>query len=541
MASTIRAVSYCRVSTFDQVVTRSITIKSSLDEQKQLAGRAIEEHNWAYTGDYREEGISGEKFEERPLLQKLLADARTSKFDIVIVANGDRLARLEYIYHTIIFILEQECRIPVLDLSKPLPIDPANFDPKADDSRLFMHSMQAMLSAVDQRQRTRRLMAGKKQQVEAGRFIFSHPPYGYMIEEQITNGKVERIPVPDPKEYWVLELLPKLILEENLSLQEVTIRIHELGAPTRKSKHWRRSTIARMIGNTFYAGKITYRRQVRLSGHILMNQDSKSIVQSNHKYVHPWDWETYLAIQDKRKERLKVPLRQRGNPRNPVIGLLRCGYCGSMMKYINPHTQHKSGYFLCGRYLENHQSCISNRSNVPLTLGLIWRELDLLAVQESTNVEVFYSRLKTGNLSIQLSALEQRMAEIRRKLNEDLPRRKVNLENALLEGLSYPKYQELNLKLIAEQEELEGTLMNLETELNNLTEQNLITGQVRSFLEEWRTARSELDKPLSEWPPELTRFMRYYLKQLFRQIQVISNYHQPTRVWAINLQIEWNW
>src|SRR5215813_7540537 len=74
---------YMRVSTKGHGQTTD-TQALALKEYAERRGFAVQE--------YRGEGVSGAK-DRRPALDRLMADARARKFDVVIVARFDRFAR----------------------------------------------------------------------------------------------------------------------------------------------------------------------------------------------------------------------------------------------------------------------------------------------------------------------------------------------------------------------------------------------------------------------------------------------------------------
>src|SRR5499425_2739329 len=79
-----RAAIYMRVSTRNHNQTT---------ETQALALREYAAHRgFVIIEEYRDEGISGSK-DSRPALDRLMRDARTRKFDVVIVARFDRFAR----------------------------------------------------------------------------------------------------------------------------------------------------------------------------------------------------------------------------------------------------------------------------------------------------------------------------------------------------------------------------------------------------------------------------------------------------------------
>ena len=77
-----RAALYARVSTDEQ------------DPAMQLADlrRLAEHRGWAVVGEYIDHGVSGSKA-SRPALDRLMADARAGKLDVVTVWRFDRFAR----------------------------------------------------------------------------------------------------------------------------------------------------------------------------------------------------------------------------------------------------------------------------------------------------------------------------------------------------------------------------------------------------------------------------------------------------------------
>ena len=83
MIKPIRAGLYARVST----VGHGQDVGLQLDELRQVAAQ----RGWAAT-DYADEGVSGSK-DSRPALDRMMADARAGKLDVVAVWRFDRFAR----------------------------------------------------------------------------------------------------------------------------------------------------------------------------------------------------------------------------------------------------------------------------------------------------------------------------------------------------------------------------------------------------------------------------------------------------------------
>lgn len=79
----LRAVGYYRVS---------LLLGQSCENQRVPVHEFLKYKGYTLVGEYEDTGISGAK-DNRPGLNQLLADAKKGKFDVVIVAALDRLAR----------------------------------------------------------------------------------------------------------------------------------------------------------------------------------------------------------------------------------------------------------------------------------------------------------------------------------------------------------------------------------------------------------------------------------------------------------------
>ena len=83
-ARPLRAALYARVST----VAHGQDVGLQLDELRQVA----EQRGWNVVGSFVDEGISGST-DRRPALDRLMAEARAGKVDLVAVFRFDRFAR----------------------------------------------------------------------------------------------------------------------------------------------------------------------------------------------------------------------------------------------------------------------------------------------------------------------------------------------------------------------------------------------------------------------------------------------------------------
>ena len=84
----MRVAGYVRVSGIEQVKEGQ-----GLEIQEGKIEAYCTEHDWTLVELYRDEGISGTKRSKRAGLVQLLDDSHNGKFEAVVVASKDRLAR----------------------------------------------------------------------------------------------------------------------------------------------------------------------------------------------------------------------------------------------------------------------------------------------------------------------------------------------------------------------------------------------------------------------------------------------------------------
>lgn len=109
----LRAALYARVSTTDQ------------QPENQLAElrRYVESRGWTRASEHIDQGISGAK-DRRPALDRLIADARRRRFDVLVVWSLDRLGR--NLRHLIGLLEEfQQIGIAVISLQDGLDLSTA--------------------------------------------------------------------------------------------------------------------------------------------------------------------------------------------------------------------------------------------------------------------------------------------------------------------------------------------------------------------------------------------------------------------------------
>jgi site-specific DNA recombinase len=550
---------YSRVSSMDQV-NGTLTVRGSLEEQETKARSFGETQGWEFTKIYREEGISGEKFEERIALQTMIEDARLQKFQVLIVKTSDRLARDQEVFFRITKILNHYYNIQIMNLANPSQIvAPDSFVGRRNPMLIVQQGFDAMMSAFDQARRFDMLMEGKKRQARAGRYTSPYIFYGYKLEYQVIGGrKVDRVPVPEPSEYWVLEILPQLVLEENLSEREIAVRLEEMGVMPRKAAHWGKSMIAKMLTQPFYGGKVSYGRQVSKTDEkgkisIIKNTNPETHILADHRYLHPWTWETFQKIQEVRSNRATRPAKQNVS-RSPVAGILVCGYChhsmilklGSMKGQVNhwaiwkdgsqhfrPYTPKTPGpdYFICGYHNSSPNSCQVNRVRVTSVLAGIIDELTPLAEAEKENPSKFYEGMQVSDTSSRTQSVETRLNTAKAELAETIPAKLDRLNRGYLNGMVREnQYPELTKIIDEEKDRLIRTVLTLESELRKIQVSTSQAEEMRNFLAEFRLYKESLQKPIISWDEGYSRKIKQWLGKRYSKIYVSIDENRKVKI-----------
>lgn len=530
--TTIRAVSYSRVSSEQQARPDKV----SLEEQEAAARAECQRQGWLYLEDYTERGVSGEALEERTALQRLLQDARTGKFDLVICRDQYRLGRANHIYQYIVYSLKVESRVQVLVLTAPKPIvEPAKFNPRRDNSRVLEDGVMGMLAEAEGNTRVQVLIQARKAETAKGRHVLGRAPFGY--RKTAFNDLKKREVEPDPATYPYLKMLPGWVLEQDLSLREIAAELQRRNVPNmqagkRKSKNsplpgqWRNATIGQIIKNPFYAGRVSYGKHKNIT-------EPGVVLWAEHRYEHPWDEATRQAMIDRLYSRRLYykPTRTHRSP-NPLSGLIKCGYCGGGISFHRQlaRTQNETGKgkwaMNCTAYDHNSQLCQNNYFQLDQFLKTeILPTLDRLAlkVQEQDYSDLL--RLQEhGSNAKQLVQLQAEQTVTQTQLDR-IPRRKELITQAYQgEVIDLAEYRRQLAELTREREGLERRLKGIAGQLADIEAASVNFEAIQTFAATWQDLRGQLDGPVEDWPVELTREIKNILSEIYQAIYVKATF-----------------
>ena len=321
-----RVVGYCRVSTdyLGQI--------ESNDHQIEHATERIKKNpEWEFAGIYADPAYTGTN-DNRPEFQRMMADARKHKFEIILVKSISRLAR------NTILIIETLKELKELGIS--VIFEKENIDTGAPYSEMLLTIMSAF-AQEESRNISERVKKGIHMRAQNGEVSWT-PVYGYT-----KKGDEAYIIVPEEAEIVRLAFDE---YEKGMLPHKIAAKINSMGMPSPGGQQWKHQNITQMLKNPKYCGDIltgtTYIRdhmshkQVRNKGEV-----DRIYLPDHHEGIVPREqWERVNKIQ-----------KMRARNEYPFMDLLFCPKCGkALKKKLFGHA----GYWCCFEdnfFLRNYQ------------------------------------------------------------------------------------------------------------------------------------------------------------------------------------------
>ncbi len=456
---------------------------------------------------YVDDGYTGTNF-NRPGFQELLDDIEMGYVTTVIVKDLSRLGR-DYVsvgYYTDNYFPEHNIRFIAVN-------DMVDSDEGENEIAPFKNIMNELYA----RDISRKIRSSNRIRGNLGEPL-AQPPYGYMKSPE--NKKKWLI---DPDASQVVKSIFRMCIEGKgneaiahvLQVNKVYIPMaywHSKGL-NRGGKQmpadpyrWSKTTVRKILTQQEYCGDVinfkTYSKNFKNKKRLMNAEENWRIFKDVHEPII--EREIFELVQE---NLLKVK-RRAPKPENAkkhiFSGLIRCGDCGSNMRYHTNTTNKEIHYFSCGNYVKD------TRGNCPTRHYIRSDALEQIVLLELKHLVNF------------LKHDEERLAEIlEKKSNKDLYEEIRHLEGELQKALArqqkvaklYEKLYEDNAegkvtdewfthmshKYELERTELKGKISELRKRLSSTQEttkgKDMFIGAVRKFME-MKTLTAPLAKEL---------------------------------------------
>jgi hypothetical protein len=276
---------------------------------------------------YREM-VSGDSIDERPEMQRLLADVYANTYDGVLVVEVERLARGNTKDQGEVADAFQASSTNIITPAKVY--DPNNeFDQEYFEFGLFM-------SRREYKTIRRRLEAGKKASVMEGNYILPQRVFGYDI---VRYSKKDRTLAIREDEAKYVQMIFDWHTEEKRATGWMARQLTLMGVPTIKGKpEWNRGTIRDMLANPTYIGKVwwgksrtvkEYNAELGKLVKVVKIDGIPNIYEGKHKGII--SVEQYEKAQRVTQTMSNPSAKVNTELLNPLAGMLECDVCGRKM------------------------------------------------------------------------------------------------------------------------------------------------------------------------------------------------------------------
>lgn len=398
ISNTIRAAVYLRKSRSD---ADDVSTEETLRRHKEtLLSFAAKQPNISIFKFY-EEVVSGDSLYARPQMLQLLQDAEQDLFDAVLCIDIQRLGRGRTSEQGMILetLKDHGIRIitprKVYDLNNELDEDYAEFES-------FMARRE--LSMIK-----RRMHAGTIKSVQDGYYL-PNAPYGY---KKCKVGKHTSLEIFEDEAKFVHTVF-ELYSSGEMGTQEIAYTLNGMGSHPHRSDQWNRTSVAAMIRNPVYIGKVVWNKKHTVNRGVpgkkietIYHDKSEWLVYDG---LHPAiiDQEIFDRANEILAGRYHKPYND-GTIINPLGGILKCAVCGyGMQRRPFNNKKNKTVHLLCS----TKGCCKSSRLDYveQAVIDSVSEKLEFLkATKESTVQSVDFSPI--------ISGIEKELSELTRQKN----------------------------------------------------------------------------------------------------------------------------
>ena len=420
----------------------------SVENQIQLC----KEHGMKYLGlaegdfvIYEDEGFSGGNT-KRPQFQKLIKDAKTKKFDILICYRLDRISRNVSDFSQLIKDLNKY-NVNFISIRE-------QFDTTTPMGRAMMY-IASVFSQLERETIAERIKDNMMQLAKTGRWLGGITPTGYKSEAVTTidpSGKERKMfkltPVPEEIN------LVKLIYDKYVSLKSITKvekYLIENNISTKNGLDFHRYSIRFILSNPVYAiaDKVLYDYLIEnsydvcsdeeefngingLTGYNKTKQDKESY---SDRYRDSSEWiiavgmhsgiitsAEWIEVQELLTKNKSKAYRKVKSSQSLLSGILRCSHCGSYMRPKSMQRTNPDGdqvfYYMCEMKEKSRKSrCDIANINGNTLDNSVLNELKHLAAKNSPVFDEIFDKKNLvettkGTLQLEIDAFQTKMTEL---------------------------------------------------------------------------------------------------------------------------------
>lgn len=405
-----------------ELITAIYLRKSRADEQAETVAETLRRHketllefmskqpNMQIYHIY-EDVVSGDSLYARPQMLKLLEDAEAEKFNAVLCMDIDRLGRGSTSEQGIILETFKEHYIKIITPRKVYDLN-NDIDEEYAEFESFMARRE--LKTIK-----RRLHNGTLKSISEGCYL-PPAPYGYRNTRVNKKATLEIV----EEEAKFVRMAFDMYANSGMGTQAIAYTLNGLGARPHRAEQFNRTSIAAMLRNKVYIGKIVWNKKHTVNRGAV-DKKMKTIYHDESEWMiydglHPSivDEELFNKANDILSSKYHKPYND-GTVQNPLAGILKCKKCGfGMQRRPYGSRKYQSTHLLCA----TKGCCSSSRLDYveQSVIDNIRNKLDELKANKTNPQSV-------PDYSVVISGIDKELA--------NLQKQKSNLHDLLERGI----------------------------------------------------------------------------------------------------------
>ena len=320
-----------RVAAYARVSSGKDAMLHSLSAQVSYYSELIQNHSgWQYVGVYADEALTGTK-ENRENFQRLLADCRDGKVDLIITKSISRFARNTV---TLLKTVRELKTMGVDVFFEEQGIHSLSADGELMLTILASYAQEESLSASE----------NQKWRVKQ-KFLNGEPWHSVMLGYRAKGGRF--VIVPEEAEI-VRSIFADYL--DGKGVLTIMKRLNESGILTQPGFTWHQASVQRILRNYTYTGNLllqTKFRENHLSKRTRVNNGElpQYHIQNSHEPII--DMDTFTAVQIEMARRADQFGKPQTTATYPFTGLITCAGCG---KHYRRKMKETGPVWICATY-----------------------------------------------------------------------------------------------------------------------------------------------------------------------------------------------
>lgn len=355
------------------------------------------------------------------------------------------------------------------------------------------------------------LARGRVAAIKKGNFIGSKPPFGY---DKVRIGKDNTL-VPN-KDADVVRMIFDWYVNERIGYQEIANRLDDLGVKPVTTDRWLKNTIAQMLRNIQYDGKVCYNRKPsvitikdgeRKVSRPTAAEEDMIIAEGKHQAIvdHKLFMEAQQIINNNPRVKVDKELR------NAFAGIMTCAGCGRTL-YFNGYGGRRPPRLECRKKPKHFKSANYREVVDAVVFALEYSELPNLETLQKNNAGT--------SIAIQQQMLKRLEEEMKGYHEQE------ETQYELLETKKYTQelFDKRNAALRQKMTECEAKIKKARQSMPNAINYEEKTIQLKQAIQALK------DENLS--PEEQNRFLKVIVDRI--ELETIDNGIKNTE---LNLQV----